>query len=151
MIGRMRYQRSGGEILVRLLPGEEIHESLRALARQERLPGATLTGLGAVGEITLAFYDLARRAYLPTELREDLEIVSLTGNLAWAGDEPMAHLHAVVSRPDGSTLGGHVMRGVVSVTLEIAVRVLADRAERRFEEAAGLRLLDLGQAARDQE
>lgn len=137
----MNFLRCDDQILLRLMPGEEIHHCLRTLARGESIPSATLTGLGAVGEITLAWWDPARRAYLPLVLIENLEIVSMTGNLAWADGEPMAHIHAVVSGPDGSTRGGHVMAGVVSVTLEISLRVMSTRIERRMDDAAGLKLL----------
>ena len=139
----MKFLRSDDQILLRLVPGEEIHHCLKTLARGQSIPSATLTGLGAVGEITLAWWDLAQRAYLPLVLIENLEIVSMTGNLAWSDGEPMAHIHAVVSRPDGTTRGGHVMTGIVSVTLEISLRLMSARVERRMDGEAGLKLLAL--------
>src|SRR5262245_5098858 len=104
---------------VRLHPGEEVHASLKDLARRESIPSAAISALGAVNDIVLALFDPAEKRYLETHFQEDLEIVSLTGNLAWSDDEPIAHLHGVVSRADCTTAAGHIMKATVSVTLEI--------------------------------
>src|SRR6267142_4714165 len=120
-------------IIARLYAGEEIHASLKALARERAIPSAALTGLGAVSDVTLAFYDPARRVYLETRLTEDLEVATMTGNIAWAGDEPMIHLHGVVSRADCTTAAGHIMRGVVSATLEVMLTVYPERIARTHD------------------
>jgi len=130
-------------IFVRLHPGEEVHACLMDLARREAVPSASVSGLGAVNDIVLALFDPASRRYLETRLTEDLEVVSLAGNLAWAGDDPVIHLHGVVSRADCSTAAGHIMRATVSVTLEIALMVGSRRMERRLDPAFSLKLLHL--------
>ncbi len=139
----MVYKRMNDSLLARIERGEEVVASLQRLARAESIPGAALTGLGAVDDVTLALYSLADRAYKTIHLAEDLEIVSLTGNLAWAGADPVVHLHGVVSRADGSASAGHVMRAVVSVTLEVMARLYPERIERKPDAAVGLNLLDL--------
>jgi len=134
---------SGGIILARLYPGDEVHAALRDLARRERLPSAALSGIGAVNDIVLALFDPSTRRYLETRLAEDLEVVSLGGNLSWVGEEPMTHLHGVVSRANCTTAAGHIMRATVSVTLEVTLMVGERRVERRPDPAFGLNLLDL--------
>jgi uncharacterized protein len=135
---------SGGIILARLHPGDEVHTALRDLARRERLPSAVLSGIGAVNDVVLALFDPASRRYLETRLQEDLEVVSMSGNLSWVGEEPMTHLHGVVSRADCSTAAGHFVRATVSVTLEVTLVVGERRIERRPDPEFGLNLLDLG-------
>lgn len=130
-------------ILARLLAGEEIIQSLKGLARAESIPSASLTALGAVGDLTLALFDPARRAYLETRFEEDLEISSMVGDVSWFGGEPVIHAHAVASRADCSVVAGHVMRGIVSVTLEVMLTIYPDRIERRSDPRFGLNLLDL--------
>lgn len=134
---------SSRSILARLEIGDEVIASMRELARIEAIPSAFITGLGAVNDITLAFYDTVTRSYVETRLAEELEVVSMTGNIAWLGEDPVVHLHGVVSRRDGSTAGGHIMRGIVSVTLEVMLLVHAVTIERRHVPAVGLNLLDL--------
>jgi len=137
-------ERAERSILARLEAGDEILSSIRELARKESIPSAFLWCLGAVNDITLAFYDLGTRRYEETPLAQELEVASMTGNISWLGDDPVVHLHGVVSRRDGSTAAGHVMRGIVSVTLEVMVLVHAERVERRNVPSVGLNLLDLG-------
>ena len=133
----------GDIIFVRLHPGDEVHASLQELARLERIPSASVSGIGAVNQIVLALFEPSTRRYLETAFQEDLEIVSMTGTLGWLGDAPATHLHAVVSRADCTTAGGHIMRAIVSVTLEITLIVGDLRLERRPDPDFGLNLLAL--------
>ena len=145
----MEYQRTAlssqpsQAILVKLTPGEEILGSLKTLARRLQIPSACLTGLGAVNDVTLALYDPAARSYVETRLIEDLEVATMTGNISWLEDDPVVHLHGVVSRADCSTAAGHFMRAVVSVTLEVMLQVGSQRVERKPDAAIGLNLLHL--------
>jgi hypothetical protein len=134
---------AGGIILMRLHPGDEVHACLREVARARRLPSAAINGVGAVNDIVLALFDPVSKRYLETHLEEDLEVVSLGGNLAWVGEDPVAHLHGVVSRADCSTAAGHVVRATVSVTLEITLAVGTRRITRSPDARFGLNLLDL--------
>jgi hypothetical protein len=130
-------------IVARLAIGDEIVESLRSLAKKEEIPAAAVTGLGAISEVTLALYDRMTRSYVETHLTEELEVASMVGNISWLGDEPVVHLHGVVSRRDATTAAGHIMRAVVSVTLELMLVVYPERLARKPDAALGLNLLDL--------
>ena len=139
----MTIQRMGDRIIARLAVGEEILDAVRTLARSQALPGAAITGIGAVNDVTLALFDPGPRVYRETRFVEDLEVVSMTGNLAWLGEDPIVHLHGVVSRADCTTAAGHFMRAIVSVTLELMVIVYPDRVVRSHDPGVGLNLLDL--------
>jgi len=133
----------GERILARLHVGEEIIGQLKAIARETAIGGAAVTGLGAVREATLALYDPAARRYIETRLEEDLEIASMVGNISWVGDDPIAHMHGVLSRADCTTAAGHIMRAVVSVTVEVMMTVYPERVVRAPDESVGLNLLSL--------
>jgi predicted DNA-binding protein with PD1-like motif len=139
----MEHRRQGSQILARLHTGDEIMGSIKDLARRESIPSGSLVGLGALSEVTLALYDLGARKYVSTRLEEEVELVSMTGNVSWFEGEPVIHAHAVVSRADLSTAGGHIMSGVVSATLELMVTVYPERVERVPDAAVGLNLLGL--------
>jgi len=133
----------GDRILARLHVGEEIIGQLKTIARETAIGGAAVTGLGAVREATLALYDPAARRYIETRLEEDLEIASMVGNISWLGDDPIAHVHGVLSRADCTTAAGHIMRAVVSVTVEVMMTVYPERVVRAPDESVGLNLLSL--------
>jgi predicted DNA-binding protein with PD1-like motif len=49
------------------------------------------------------------------------EVLSLVGEITTENGEPLVHGHVVLGRRDGSTLGGHLLRGVVRPILIVTV------------------------------
>ncbi len=139
----MRAGRLEGRYLLRLERGEEVLETLKRFAAKERLSGASLTGLGATDDVTVSFYDLQERAYRPRRRTGCIEILSLTGNIAWRGDEPIAHVHLVAAHETEGAFGGHLVSARVSATVEIQIEPYATRLERALAPEIGLPLLDL--------
>jgi predicted DNA-binding protein with PD1-like motif len=121
--------------------GEEAAAGLVALAESEGIRAARLHGLGAFSRSTLAFFDLDTRRYEPIPIPEQVEVLSLLGNLARFDGAPRLHAHAVVSRRDGSTLGGHLLEGWVRPTLEVMVVESPEELVRETDPATGLPLL----------
>ena len=68
--------------------GDDPVEALTAAAKRFDLSGASLTGIGAFSGVTLGFFDRARRDYARRVIREQVEVVSLLGNVALDGGEP---------------------------------------------------------------
>ena len=140
----MQFQKKGNGILLRLVTGEEMIDVLRSFAGAQSLPSATFTALGAVSDATLAAYDPVARNYLETPFTELLEMASVVGNIAWLPEgEPVVHAHGVFSRFDCTTIAGHIMKAVISVTCEVSMTVGERRLVRRHDESVGLNLLDL--------
>lgn len=121
--------------------GDEVMQGLTAFATEHELGGAHFIGLGAMSEATLAFFDPDARHYEEIAVDEQVEVLTITGNLARLGGEARVHAHAVLGRRDGSTLGGHLQRGVVRPTLEVFITALPGVLERRFDPESGLPLL----------
>ena len=122
--------------------GDDPVEALTAAAKRFDLSGASLTGIGAFSGVTLGFFDRTRRDYARRVIREQVEVVSLVGNVALAG-EPRVHAHVVVARYDGSALGGHLLGGTVDPTLEVMIVESPATLRRRIDPATGLALLDI--------
>jgi uncharacterized protein len=139
----MRCLKSGPRYLLRLERGEEILDSVRAFVRREGVPGASVTGLGAVDDVTVAFYDLDAKTYRNYRHRGLIEILNLTGNIAWRGTDPVVHIHVSAAHETEGGFGGHLVAGVVSATIEIGVDPYEGRIERAFDAEVGLPLLDL--------
>ena len=78
--------------------------------------------LQGIGSLSVAQLRLAG-AEQPTELRGDLEILTLAGSIAPDG----AHLHMAIADAQGRVLGGHVAAGcIVRTTAEVLLAVLPD-------------------------
>ncbi|MBD3236532.1 MAG: DUF296 domain-containing protein [Candidatus Eisenbacteria bacterium] len=121
--------------------GDEVLSLLEAFARESRLPAAQLRGIGALERCELGFFDPTRRAYERFAVDEQVELLSLLGNVSWYEKQPRIHVHVVVGRPDGRTRGGHLLRATVRPTLELFVTELPDRRERELDPESGLPLL----------
>jgi len=124
--------------------GDEVCERLLAFAREQRLGAAGVSAIGAFRRATLAYFDPEQGRYLPIPVEEQVEVVSLTGDIALDdADEPRLHLHAAVGKRDGSAWGGHLLEAEVRPTLEIIVTESPPPLRRRSDPATGLALLDL--------
>lgn len=123
--------------------GDDPIESLTAAAKRFDLRAASLSGIGAFSAVTLGFFDFARRDYRRRVIREQVEVVSLLGNVALDSGEPRIHAHVVVGRSDGGALGGHLLAGFVDPTLEVTLVEAPAALQRRTDPATGLALIEL--------
>jgi predicted DNA-binding protein with PD1-like motif len=73
---------------------------------------------------------------------EQLEVLSLAGDVARGDGEPAVHGHIVVGRRDGSTRGGHFVDGTVRPTLELVVQETPAYLQKRHDPESGLALID---------
>lgn len=143
----MQFQRFGDRYQIRLESGEQIIDSLTRLAAAEGIGYATVTGLGAVRQATLAFFNVETREYETHELDEQLEVVSLVGNVSLHEGRPFLHVHASLGRRDLSMVGGHLMEGEAHSTVEVWMQREAAVVSRLPDEESGLTLLQLSSRA----
>jgi predicted DNA-binding protein with PD1-like motif len=123
----------------------DLREVLAALPARHGVDAAfVVQGIGSLSVARIRF------AGAPdfTELRGDLEILTLGGSLAPGGP----HLHIAVSSASGRVTGGHMGPGcVVRTTAEVLVALLpGHRFSREMDAATGFRELVVagpGQAA----
>lgn len=120
---------------------ENLFDELEDYAKRHNLGGAWLSGLGGAEVVELGFYDLASKQYLWQRYEKALEIVSLTGNLAWVDQKPFWHIHGVFSDKDMSTVAGHVKFLQVGLTCEILLTPLEQSYGRKHDDETGLKLL----------
>jgi uncharacterized protein len=123
--------------------GDEVMQGLSGFTAANDIGAAHFTALGAFSEASLAFFNLETKEYDEIPVGEQVEVLNITGNLSRFQGEPRVHAHAVLGRPDGSTIGGHLLRGIVQPTLEMFVTVLPDTLERQEDAETDLPLIAL--------
>lgn len=126
--------------------GDEVVSVLADFARRENIRAARFTGIGAFRSAKLAYFDWETKDYVPIPVEEQVEVLVLAGDLAWDGDKPVAHVHVVLGRRDGTTVGGHLSAAVVRPTLELMF-TQAGALERRHDSESGLALIAPGKDA----
>ena len=122
---------------------DEVMAGLQAFAREQDLAASHFTAIGAFREVTLGYFDWTRRDYHRLALDEQMEVLSLIGDITREGEKPQVHAHVVLSRSDATTRGGHLFAGRVRPTLEVVLTESPGHLRRRFDPAAGLALIDL--------
>lgn len=129
--------------LVRLEKGEELVEQLTEFVKSNDIQAGWISGLGGVLNVRLGYYHLKRKKYVFRHVKDVVELISLTGNIARIGDEPALHLHGVVSDRNNKAHGGHIKELIVGGTVEIKIETFKDPLTRKQDEEIGLPLLDL--------
>lgn len=127
-----------------LATGDEIMSCLKSFATKERLGGAQITAIGALSQARLAYFDWETKAYQPIEVREQVEVASLLGDVAVGSDgTPSIHVHAVLGRRDGAALAGHLEEAHVRPTIEIIVTEMPAHLCKAKDAESGLALIKL--------
>jgi predicted DNA-binding protein with PD1-like motif len=123
--------------------GDEPMEGLLDFARRERLSAGHFTAIGAFAEVTLGYFDWSRKDYVRIAVREQVEVLSLVGDIALEGTDPRVHAHVVVGKRDGTAHGGHLLEARVRPTLEVILGEPPGHLRRRFDPASNLALIEL--------
>ncbi len=124
-----------------LATGEEASETIQAFAREQRLTASQITAIGAFRDVVLGYFDLERKEYRRIAVDEQVEVVSLLGDIALKDDEPALHAHVVVGRSDGTAMGGHLLCAHVRPTLEVILTESPAHLVRRHDPQTGLALI----------
>jgi predicted DNA-binding protein with PD1-like motif len=121
---------------------DEAVAGLTAFAREHDVDACHLTAIGAFSDVTLGFFDWAAKEYRRILVREQVEVLSLVGDITREKGEPKLHAHVVVGKPDGSAHGGHLLEAHVRPTLEVMLVESPAHLRRRHDAESGLALID---------
>ncbi|HEY7112506.1 MAG TPA: DUF296 domain-containing protein [Thermoanaerobaculia bacterium] len=125
---------------------DEVLATLRRFAKDQRVRGARFAALGAFSRAVIAYWLPEKRAYEPVEVPEQVEVLSLLGDVAEEDGQVRIHAHAVLGRRGGAAIGGHLIEAIVHPTLEMHLVDYGRPIERRKDGETGLALIDLGTA-----
>lgn len=123
--------------------GDEVVATLQRFAREHNLDASRFSAIGALQSAVLGYFDWERKEYDRIPVDEQVEVLSLNGDIALDGTEPKVHAHAVLGRRDGSTVGGHVLEAVVRPTLEVLLIESPGYLRKTCDRETGLVLIDV--------
>jgi len=127
------------EYLCRPETGADWRAEIESFAADRGIDAAWFVGMGAVEDAEIWYYDQDDREYTPVEFDEHLEMSACVGNVSRLDGERFAHTHAVLGRPDGETLSGHLNAGTVFAG-EIYLRAFEGELVREYDDPTGLDL-----------
>jgi predicted DNA-binding protein with PD1-like motif len=123
--------------------GDEVIGGLKNFARENRLSASQFTAIGAFSDLTLGFFVLEKKEYNHIPIREQVEVLSLIGDVTESDKGPKIHAHVVVGKMDGSAHGGHLIKAHVMPTLEVILTESPAHLRRAHDAETGLALIDL--------
>jgi len=125
-----------------LATGDEAMASLLAFATERQLKATQFTAIGAFSRLVVAFFDWSTKSYRNIPIGDQVEVLSLVGDISVEDGKPKVHAHVVVGKADATAHGGHLIEGHVRPTLEILLTESPRHLERRHDKASGLALID---------
>jgi predicted DNA-binding protein with PD1-like motif len=124
--------------------GDEVMQTLLQFAREKHLTGCHFTGIGAFQNCVLGYFDWQKKDYKKIPVPEQVELLSLVGDIAEKEDgAPQIHAHVVVGTSAGKALGGHLLEAHVRPTLELILTESPVHLRRRHDSASGLALINV--------
>jgi predicted DNA-binding protein with PD1-like motif len=130
-----------------LATGDEAIGTLTSFAAEQRLGGSHFTAIGAFSRAVVAYFDWSTKQYRHIRVDDQVEVLSLIGDITLEQSKPKVHAHVVLGNPDATTRGGHLIEGTVRPTLEIVTTELPRHLHRKFDAESGLALIDLSKSS----
>jgi predicted DNA-binding protein with PD1-like motif len=122
--------------------GDEAMQTLTSFAAQQGLGGSQFTAIGAFSRAVVAYFDWPSKQYRHVSIDEQVEVLSLVGDVTVEKGEPKVHAHVVLGKANATAHGGHLIEGQVRPTLEVVITEAPRHLQRRLDPASGLALID---------
>lgn len=141
----MKYLFDGFNWFMRLDRGDRLSKAFETFFVETKCSGAWVSGVGAVEEIELGFYDIDKKVYQWQTFNEGpYELTGLQGSIALSEtSKPMFHLHGTISGRDYHAYGGHIKDLVAAATLELFIHRSQQPLTRKTSPELGMQMLDL--------
>lgn len=136
-------EQGGRTFAIVFATGDEVAAGLHRFAEENRLSASHFTAIGAFERVTLGYFDWEQKDYQKIPVHEQVEVVSLIGDIALDNGQPKVHAHVVIGKSDGTAHGGHLLEAYVRPTLEVVLVESPAHLKRRMDRDSGLALIDL--------
>ena len=143
MQSKLIFEREGLKTYVLVYEqGDEFISGLQGFAEQQAFAVSHFSAIGAFSHAVVGFFDRRKLNYIKTPIKEQVEVLSLTGNITLSDQGYKVHAHVVLGKSDASAIGGHILEAHVWPTLEVIVEESPKHLRRQIDPETGLALLD---------
>ena len=124
--------------------GDEIARVLQQFSKNQGLGGSSFKAIGALSYAKLGWFNWESKKYdLACVLDEQVELLSLIGDIALRDGQPQVHAHVVVGRSDGIAYGGHLLEARVRPTCELILTESPTHLQKKLDPESGIALIQL--------
>jgi len=122
--------------------GEELVDGLLQFAKVQNVSAARFQAVGALSSVQLGWFSWESKKFEPSvTLDEQVELLSLIGDVALKDGEPVVHAHAVIAKKDGTAHGGHLLNASVRPNCEVFLTESPAKLRRFIDPESGLALI----------
>jgi uncharacterized protein len=121
--------------------GDDFAPVLLDFAKRNAIGAASFHAIGAFRDAAIAYWNAETKKYEEIPIAEQVEVVSMTGNITPSSEDLKLHAHVVLGKRDGSAVAGHFVRGIVYPTIEVFLTVRDTNVQRKKDPDTGLWLL----------
>ena len=139
----MNYKRVDDKIFISVDKGEYINQKLLEIAECESLTSGWISGLGAISDVEVAYYEIDEKVYVKKNYKDDYELLSLTGNVTLLNQKPFIHTHISFSDTKFNAYGGHLFDAKVIAACELLILCSPYTINRKLNCNIGLSLWDI--------
>ena len=123
---------------------DEITDVLKNFAVEQHLAASSFKAIGALSSVQLGWFNWNTKKYeIAAELHEQLELLSLIGDIALQDGKPQVHAHMIVGKSDGTAHGGHLLQAKVRPTCELILTESPTELQKQVDPEIGIALIKL--------
>lgn len=119
-----------------------IVEGLTDFIQNRNIRAGEVTGIGAVSEAALRFFNPSTKKYADKTFKEQMEVTNISGNVSEIEGKPALHLHITLGRENYTALAGHLLEAKIQGAAEFIFYPLNTRVVKIKNEETGINLYD---------
>ena len=120
----LKQYETGRTFISKLQYNSDLLEELNKICIDENIKAGSISLIGAVSSLKLAFFDQITKQYINTTYAYDepMEIVSCSGNISVKDGKPFCHVHLIAADRKGKCIGGHLVAGTAVFAGEVIIQ-----------------------------
>jgi len=123
--------------------GEEVMQKIMEFAKAQKISASQFTAIGAFSKTIVGFFDFSIKDYKKIPFKQQMEVLTLNGDITLFKGEYKIHAHVVLGKEDGSAHGGHLLKATVHPTLELILNESPAYLSREMDKESGLALIKI--------
>ena len=136
----MNLTKDKDKYFISLSKDEYINETLLDISNKESIKSGWISGVGAMYEIEVGYFDVDKKDYIRKSFPGDYEILSISGNISIKEGNRFIHTHVTFSDENFNVFGGHLFDAKIAAAGEFMINTCDFEIKRKFNKDIGLHL-----------
>ena len=136
----MNLTKDKDKYFISLSKDEYINETLLDISNKESIKSGWISGVGAMYEIEVGYFDVDKKDYIRKSFPGDYEILSISGNISIKEGNRFIHTDVTFSDENFNVFGGHLFDAKIAAAGEFMINTCNFEIKRKFNKDIGLHL-----------